>query len=137
MFGNGTRFDASGNEQVMLQAYRNFGARRNLFNQTDLVAKLGEGTVSHTLLAGAEFGHQDNRSRTEQGSFGTLKNVWVPLSVPRYDGIVAFPTASADSTSTANVRALYVQDQTTRRTLDRDCRRARQAGSPTSAAMTS
>lgn len=111
VFGNGTRFDALGNPQVMLQAYRNFGARRNLFNQTDLVMKLGNGAITHTLLAGAEFGHQDNRSRTEQGSFGALKNVWVPLSSPRYDGTVIYPPASADSDSTANVRALYVQDQ--------------------------
>lgn len=111
VFGNGTRFDAQGNPQVMLQAYRNFGARRNLFNQTDLVMKLGDGAITHTLLAGAEFGHQDNRSRTEQGRFGTLANAWVPLSSPRYTGIVTYPLASADNDSSANVRALYVQDQ--------------------------
>ncbi|PNS09405.1 TonB-dependent receptor [Solilutibacter silvestris] len=111
VFGNGTRFDALDNPQVMLQAYRSFGTRRNLFNQTDLIAKLGDGDIRHTLLVGAEFGHQDNRSRTEQGRFGTLANVWVPLSAPRYNGIVTYPLTSADSDSGANVRALYVQDQ--------------------------
>lgn len=103
--------------EVAINAYNNATTRKNFFNQTDLIWKATTGSVQHTLLAGAEFGHQDTDNHRETGYFGApgsnATSVNVPLSYPRYEGPINFrPSATdADNHSIANTAALYVQDQ--------------------------
>ena len=111
VFGNGTSRTADGRVMITLSAYSNATQRRNVFNQTDLVAHATTGALKHTLLAGIELGQQDtdNLRRTGQFAAGAV----VPLEAPRYTGTVVFARASTDAwnTGTARTTGLYVQDQ--------------------------
>ena len=103
--------------QVNLSAYNNATQRTNVFNQTDVVWNASTGGVKHTLLAGAELGHQDNANLRHTGYFGvpgsTATSVLVPLDNPRYIGPIDWRQSATDARnhSVANVGALYVQDQ--------------------------
>jgi catecholate siderophore receptor len=102
---------------VSISAYNNATTRRNFLNQTDFIWKAATGSVQHTLLAGAEFGHQDTDNHRETGFFGapgsTATSVNVPLSWPRYEGPLSFRqnATDADNHSVARTAAAYVQDQ--------------------------
>jgi catecholate siderophore receptor len=103
--------DAAG-ETVTLAAYRSDTARRNLFNQTDLVWEVRSGKLRHTVLAGAELGRQvtDNVRRTGYFAPGTAV---VPIGSPNVDVAVDFrqsPT-DADNHGVARTAAVYLQDQ--------------------------
>jgi catecholate siderophore receptor len=83
----------------------------------DVVWNASTGSVKHTLLAGAEVGHQDNANLRHTGYFGaagsTATSVLVPLDNPRYTGPIDWRQSATDARnhSVANVGALYVQDQ--------------------------
>ncbi|MCD6681376.1 MAG: TonB-dependent siderophore receptor [Burkholderiaceae bacterium] len=97
---------------VSIAAYNHRTDRTNFFNQTDLRYRATTGSVTHELLFGVEIGRQttDNVRNTGYFAGGSLS---VPLSSPVTFAPVRFaPSATdADNRSTANVAALYVQDQ--------------------------
>ena len=104
-------------QTVAISAYNNTTARRNLFNQTDLVWETTTGAIRHTVLAGAEFGRQVTDNRRMTGYFGapdsTTTSIRVPLASPTTSEIPLFrPSATdADNHGVAKVAALYLQDQ--------------------------
>ncbi|SHF13620.1 TonB-dependent receptor [Thermomonas hydrothermalis] len=97
---------------VTLSAYRSETARRNLFNQTDLVWDVRTGRVNHTLLAGLELGRQITDNRRLTGYFAPGANV-VPVSQPNVDVAVDFRPSATDANNhiIARTSALYLQDQ--------------------------
>ena len=104
-------------QTVAISAYNNTTARRNLFNQTDLVWETTTGAIRHTVLAGAEFGRQVTDNQRMTGYFGapgsTTTSIRVPLASPTTSEIPLFrPSASdADNHGVAKVAAVYLQDQ--------------------------
>ena len=104
-------------QTVAISAYNNTTARRNLFNQTDLVWETTTGAIRHTVLAGAEFGRQVTDNQRMTGYFGapgsTTTSIRVPLASPTTSEIPLFrPSASdAENHGVAKVAAVYLQDQ--------------------------
>ena len=101
-----------------LQAYRNISPRQNLFNQTDVVWKASWGGIRHTLLAGAEFGHQTTSNLRLTGHFNTITGpttlVGNPFVDPTRRGLPIFLTNTGSDASNhikATVAAAYLQDQ--------------------------
>jgi len=99
---------------LALTAYNNATARRNFFNQTDLVSSLSTGNLHHTFLIGAEFGRQltDNFRNT-----GFFDNTATTLTIPSNNTLIATPVTYRQSATDANnhvqanVAAAFVQDQ--------------------------
>jgi len=109
--------DATGT-RVSISAYNNAMRRENAFNQTDLVLSLpGSGPVKHQLLAGVELGRQTTENFRNTGYFDSIApgttTVTVPVSDPRTRSPIAFRQSAtdADNDGTAEVAAVYVQDQ--------------------------
>ena len=100
--------------QVTLTAYNNATDRTNLFNQTDLTSSVVTGAIRHTLLAGAEFGHQLTDNVRNTGFFNnTATSVLAPYSSPLISTPVTFRQSATDANNhvTTNVAAAYGQDQ--------------------------
>jgi catecholate siderophore receptor len=100
--------------RVNLTAYNNSTRRRNLFNQTDLNYAAHTGRIRHTILGGAEFGHQVSNNFRQTGFFNNLTTlITVPFANPTISTPVTFRqnATDADNRVTANVAATYVQDQ--------------------------
>ena len=100
--------------QVALSAYNHSIDRRNLFNQTDLIALARTGGVRHTLLLGAEV----SRQRTEQvRNTGYYNNTATSFSVPFGQPTVTTPitfrqsATDADNRTVATVAGVYLQEQ--------------------------
>ncbi len=99
---------------VNLSAYNNETDRQNLFNQTDLTYKVNTGPVRHTLLFGAEIGHQSGLSFRQDGFFN---NVSQTLAVDPRNPTSFVPVTFRNLASGANsayqldLGALYIQDQ--------------------------
>ena len=111
-----------GGSTVSIQAYNNATERDNAFNQTDLVWNATTGGVSHTVLAGVEFGRQVTDNHRETGYFQDASgcpilnaptSAIVPVANPRYTGPLCFAQSGsdADNHSVARTAAVYVQDQ--------------------------
>lgn len=101
-------------QQVTLTAYNNATDRTNLFNQTDLTAVVSTGRVRHTLLVGAEFGHQLTDNFRNTGYFNNATtSVLVPYENPTISTPVTFRQSATDADNhvTTNVAAAYGQDQ--------------------------
>ena len=109
----GSAVNAAGN--LTLSAYNNANQRSNFFNQTDVIKKFATGSVEHTLLAGAELGHQRSANRRNTGFFGasgTALGAVVPAASPLAVATAFRPNGTdADNRSTADMAAVYVQDQ--------------------------
>jgi catecholate siderophore receptor len=100
--------------QVALSAYNNGTARRNLFNQTDLIYVTATGRVRHTLLAGAEAGRQLTDNRRQTGFFNSMAaSLAVPFDAPTISAALTFRqnATDADNHLRAIVAAAYGQDQ--------------------------
>jgi catecholate siderophore receptor len=100
--------------QVTLTAYNNATKRRNLFNQTDLTADLSTGVVRHTLLFGAEIGHQVSDNFRNTGFFNdTATSILVPYAHPTISTPVTFRQSATDADNhvRTEIGALYAQDQ--------------------------
>lgn len=99
---------------VALSAYNNATSRKSIFNQTDVTFSLNTGAVKHKLLVGAELGSQDTDNFRNTGYFNnTATSVTVPLSNPTTNLPVTYRQSATDANNagTADVAALYVQDQ--------------------------
>jgi catecholate siderophore receptor len=105
--------NAAGTE-VSLSAYNLATVRRNLFNQTDVTYGLTTGAARHTLLLGAEVGHQTTDSRRETGFFNNAATTLsAPVAQPTVSTPVTFRQSATDADNhvTAGVASLYVQDK--------------------------
>ena len=100
--------------RVNLSAYNNATRRRNLFNQTDVTYVAKTGAIRHTLLAGAEFGHQTSNNFRNTGFFNnTTTSISVSFTNPTINTPVTFRQSATDADNhvTATVAATYAQDQ--------------------------
>ena len=100
--------------RVNISAYNNATQRRNLFNQTDLTYLLRTGGVKHTILAGAEFGHQVSDNLRHTGFFNnTSTTISVPFASPTISIPITFRQNATDANNhvVANIAATYIQDQ--------------------------
>ena len=97
---------------LTLSAYNNDNQRLNTFNQTDLTTKFSAGGFEHTLLTGMELGHQDSDNKRNTGFFGAATSATVSTANP-YAIATSFRqnTADANNKVSADVAALYAQDQ--------------------------
>jgi catecholate siderophore receptor len=101
-------------KQVALTAYNNATDRTNLFNQTDATMTAVTGSWRHTVLAGAEFGHQLTDNFRNTGFFNnTATSILVPYSNPTVFTPVTFRQNATDANNhvITNVAAAYAQDQ--------------------------
>lgn len=94
---------------VALQGYNSTTDRQNLFNQTDLIWRTRTGAVSHTILAGVEFGAQET-DNTRSPNFTGLPTVTIGAPTTTAAGVVPTPLQTNNAVE-ANVAALYLQDQ--------------------------
>jgi catecholate siderophore receptor len=100
--------------QDTLTGYNNATKRFNIFNQTDVTYTAYTGKIKHTLLAGAEFGHQLTDNFRNTAFFNnTAASILIPLSSPTISTPVTFRQAATDADNhlDTNVAAGYVQDQ--------------------------
>jgi catecholate siderophore receptor len=99
---------------VQLAAYYDETKRENLINQTDVTYTANIGNVEHRLLAGAEFGKQDNTnqrltptgSTTANGNFGDPVFARSPFGTP-----INFNQEVRNSKADVTIAAFYIQDQ--------------------------
>jgi catecholate siderophore receptor len=100
--------------QVTLTAYNNATQRLNVFNQTDATYALKTGGLTHTLLAGVEFGHQGTDNFRNTGYFNnTATSLLVPFDATTITTPVTFRQSATDADNHLNtiVAATYAQDQ--------------------------
>lgn len=90
-----------------VSAYNNRIDRTNAFNQTDLIYDANLGGMRHTVLFGAEIGHQFQDELRHTAS--AISNV--SLSSSRRDADFAIAPLVVDRHATSDVLAGYVQDQ--------------------------
>jgi catecholate siderophore receptor len=99
---------------VTMTAYNNATKRTNVFNQTDATYPVMTGRITHTLLAGVEFGSQLTDNLRNTGFFNnTSTSLIVPLANPLITTPITFRPNATDSDNhlRANVAAAYTQDQ--------------------------
>jgi catecholate siderophore receptor len=104
----------AGASLVTMTAYNNATTRTNVFNQTDATYPVMTGRITHTLLAGVEFGSQltDNLRNT-----GFFNNTSTSVAIPLANGLITTPitfrpnATDADNHLRTNVAAAYAQDQ--------------------------
>jgi catecholate siderophore receptor len=97
--------------RVTLAGYNNRNDRTNLFSQTDLVWENKLAGIDQTMLVGFEVGREKSRNRRMTATF--ISPASVPVTNPTVDATVTFsPLATdADNRVTADVAAIYLQDQ--------------------------
>jgi len=99
---------------VAITAYNNAQQRENLFNQTDLTFSFDTGSVEHRFLTGVELGRQVTDNFRNTGYFNNTATTYnAPLADPTISIPVTFRQSAtdADNHGTAEIAALYVQDQ--------------------------
>jgi catecholate siderophore receptor len=102
---------------VAVSGYNNDTQRQNFFNQTDLMFTAETGAVEHKLLTGIELGRQDTENFRNTGFFDSVApgttSVFVRVSDPRTELPMNWRQAAsdADNDSTADIAAVYVQDE--------------------------
>jgi catecholate siderophore receptor len=99
---------------VSLSAYNNAHRRQNLFNQTDLTYIVRNGSISHTLLVGAEVGSQATDNFRQTGYFNdTATTLVTPVATPTVVTAVTFRQSATDADNRVinSARSLYAQDQ--------------------------
>ena len=122
MFGDYDRFYqnfvpgavTANQQQVTMTSYNNETARRNLFNQTDVIYVTATGRFRHTLLAGAEVGRQLTDNFRNTGFFNnTATSILAPYSNPTISTPVTFRQSATDADNHLRtiVAATYAQDQ--------------------------
>ncbi|QJU59950.1 TonB-dependent siderophore receptor [Sphingomonas sp. AP4-R1] len=105
---------------VQIQAYNQATQRKNFINQTDLNATFSTGSIEHTLLVGAEFGHQKTDNIRLEGFFPTATNaqgvqtIFATIASPRVrrpDVQWRAIASSGANHGTTDLAAGYIQDQ--------------------------
>ena len=103
---------------VGMEAYQSGTKREAFFVQNDLVGEVVTGPVTHTLLAGVDFGHQDTFSDRQQGFFdaaGTVQRIFVPVDEADELPPIFFRDSAVRRATAADTNAtawgVYVQDQ--------------------------
>jgi catecholate siderophore receptor len=105
--------DSAGAE-VSLSAYNNATARRNFFNQSDLILHTSTGPFDHTVLAGIEVGRQVSDNFRNTGYFDdTATSITAPFDHPTVSPAVTFRQGATDADNHTAVSTLsfYAQDQ--------------------------
>ena len=109
-----------GVRRVGLEAYQSPTTRRNLLLQTDLIADVTTGPVSHTLLVGTDFGDQRTHAERTQGFFDSgpftsadQRRYMTPLASDIFVPTVTFRDGigRTDARTRAKAFGVYVQDQ--------------------------
>lgn len=99
--------------RVTLDSYRDATQRENFFVQGNLVWTGQTGAISHTLLAGYEYGDQRSANSRQNGRFATSgTNIATfaftdPLVIPA----ITFPVNNRNTVSDVTFYSLYLQDQ--------------------------
>lgn len=118
---------SGGGTLVSISGYNNATDRENFFNQTDFNYFADTGPFSHTLLFGFEFGRQDTHNFRQTGCFvavtpgcftaipgATTTSILVPVASPTLHNtpiVFAQSASDADNSGTADIAAVYAQDQ--------------------------
>jgi catecholate siderophore receptor len=100
--------------QIAITAYNNATKRTNVFNQTDAISSITTRGITHTLVAGVEFGTQLTDNFRNTGFFNNnATSIAVPLSNTLITTPVSFRQSATDADNylRANVAAAYTQDQ--------------------------
>lgn len=109
-----------GGRVVDIEAYFDSFQRENLFSQNDLVWEVTTGALSHTLLAGLEYGRQETGNQRLNGFFDSGvpttsggRRTTVALADPIVIPPITFRagTGQRSTESEADILAFYVQDQ--------------------------
>ncbi|WP_430387884.1 TonB-dependent receptor [Blastomonas fulva] len=99
--------------RVTLDSYRDATQRENFFVQGNLVWTGQTGAISHTLLAGYEYGDQRSANSRQNGRFansGTNIATFAftdPLVIPA----ITFPVNNRNTVSDVTFYSVYLQDQ--------------------------
>ena len=105
-------FDDVENE-IKLDGYQDATARQNLILQGNLVGEYDLGSMTHTILVGAEYGRQDTENARIDNVFAEsqddqiMVNFADPLIVPDF----AFSNPARDRQSDVTTTSFYIQDQ--------------------------
>lgn len=99
----------NGSGNVTLQGYNADTTRENAFNQTDLIWRTATGGVSHTVLAGLEFGRQQT-DNTRSPNFTGLGSVNVSNPTTAVTGVIPTPLQTNNRVN-LDLAAFYLQDQ--------------------------
>jgi catecholate siderophore receptor len=91
---------------VARSQYNSSGNQNNLFNQTDLATAFTTGSLTHSVLLGAEFGLQQSGTLRLNGTASTVTAVNPVLTQPVYG-----TTPATNNEFMGTYGALYVQDQ--------------------------
>jgi catecholate siderophore receptor len=104
----------NGAGNLQLSAYNSANDRTNVFNQTEVEARLATGGIEHLVLAGVELGRQRSDSTRITGYFNGVERPLVSALSPLAT-VTEWRTKASDGNNlvTANVAAAYVQDQIT------------------------
>ena len=101
-------------DQVTLDGYVDATDRQNFIIQSNLVAEFETGSLSHTLLLGAEYGTQDTENSRIDIRFDASNDDQItidftdPLNIPSFN---FDDPSSRDRTSDVNFLSFYLQDQ--------------------------
>lgn len=100
--------------KVAISAYNSANRRNNYFNQTEIEARRQIGGFAHLVLAGLELGRQESHNTRLTGYFGNATSTSVDATSPRAT-VTRWAAQASDTNNrtTANIAALYVQDQMT------------------------
>ncbi len=98
---------------VSLDGYRDATERQNLIWQSNLVGEFETGRVSHTLLAGVEYGDQQTDNSRSDILFAASDDdqITFPFTDPLVIPSFSFPGLSRDSSSDVQFLSFYLQDQ--------------------------
>jgi len=100
--------------KLKISAYNTANDRTNVFNQTELEARVRLGDIEHLLLAGVELGHQSSDSLRLTGYFGGSDSIQVFATNPTA-AVTRWAAKSSDTHNEvdATIAAAYIQDQVT------------------------
>lgn len=102
---------------LAISAYSQANQRDNYFNQTELESRLQLGGFEHLVLTGLELGRQESDNTRLTGYFGAAglaTSATVAATAPRTT-VTRWAAQASDTknSTTANIAALYAQDQIT------------------------
>jgi catecholate siderophore receptor len=99
--------------RVTLDSYRDATQRENFFVQGNLVWTGQTGALSHTLLAGYEYGDQRSANSRQNGRFATTgtNTATFAFSDPLVIPAITFPVNNRNTVSDVTFYSAYLQDQ--------------------------